>query len=420
MAGMIKGEVKGFEFENGSNSWNVPIEFFADYGDFVAFTPDYSSDDTSEISSEGGNKGQHMLNYVSGFGLGKDNNYYEYLLSKKSGKIYQVYDNYDSDDSVEFNIFKYIPGSEILYANIEKKETGEQYWAIISEENDQLKITKSNMLEFLSNDYGDISEDDCYFDKYGNALKGYEVYGYNQKKIQAGFVPGLSVQYNDYLGIIYRYFDGSFYVLEGLEFKKYDDIIFGYLFSFTGHEPSNYCYYLNENGDYEIHHDENESYDSSTLYAFDGKNEGMNNDSFKKGYMKDVHVYEDYHVVSENIFGEGYGLFKKTGEYTYVPLKRSGLTSLNDEAPIFRDNFVYCLNGSDLTKYDFVNDSTIKIDCGDYQIKKISEDSRGNIVLTGYDPSFKEFKGYLNEDDEVSFEPVNDSQYDVIYMNPIN
>lgn len=44
-------------------------------------------------------------------------------------------------------------------------------------------------------------------------------------------------------------------------------------------------------------------------------------------------------------------------------------------------------------------------------------------VVSGYDQSsFKEFTGYLNDNDEVIFEPTKtrEGEYDVIYMNPIN
>lgn len=83
---------------------------------------------------------------------------------------------------------------------------------------------------------------------------------------------------------------------------------------------------------------------------------------------------------------------------------------------------MYFLENYKFIKYDIIEGTYVEIETKGYQITSVSEDEYGNIVLTGYDSSFNEFTGYLNENDEVVFEPTNkgNAEYDVIYMNPIN
>lgn len=74
-------------------------------------------------------------------------------------------------------------------------------------------------------------------------------------------------------------------------------------------------------------------------------------------------------------------------------------------------------------KYDIIEDTKVETDTKEYLIKGLSKDKDGNIVISGNDSStFKEFTGYLNENDQVTFEPkeTKETEYEVIYMNPIN
>lgn len=115
----------------------------------------------------------------------------------------------------------------------------------------------------------------------------------------------------------------------------------------------------------------------------------------------------------------GGALYEKLGEYTYLKVLRD-IPSCSSY--VRRDQYMYYLEDYKFMKYNVIEDTTIEIDAQGYQIKTMSEDQYGNIVLTGYDSSFNEFTGYLNENDEVVFEPTNkgNAEYDVIYMNPIN
>lgn len=112
-------------------------------------------------------------------------------------------------------------------------------------------------------------------------------------------------------------------------------------------------------------------------------------------------------------------VIEKLGTYTY---KYSTLVLGIDTIGAIRNKYIYYVTSDyKLMKYDFVEKTEQEIDTKGYMIKTISQDSIGNIILSGYDSSFKEFTGYLDEKDGVTFTPVIDNGgYDVIYMNPIN
>lgn len=430
LAGMVGEELRGLSLDGGNDLWDVPILCYAYLGNFIGFTPvsygSYGYDVTTKCEEDICRSGYPFFSFT-GSGYFDSGGGIEYLLSKKSGKIYNIKLSYDNQnnrylDGVSFG--RLITGSEVLYGLCRPVE-GDQildktYWATITEENEQLKIEKSKMLEFISdklNVYGD--ELFCY-DKYGNILKsrayfydncviGDTIYGYNQKELECDLEGHLSYGYEPYTQTIYTYCDGSFYTLEGLEFKKYDNVIFGY--GFEGgidtveqeYVPylSHYFYYGDDNGDYKVGYDPEQYYYTDNYQVISGE----------------AYTYGDYLLQSGS-------LYRKTGEYTFIYLDRKGIAdSTSSSQYVLRDQYIYYItNDYKLIKYDFIEDISTTINTQGYKIKILREDSLGNIIVSGYDSSFDEFTGYLDENDSVTFEPVNvnDSDYDVIYMNPVN
>lgn len=406
LAGMIGEEVVGLDLSNGNSFWDLPLSSYCDLGDFIGFSPE-----SFHYAEE------HRFDWARGFGDCECS--IDYLLSKKTGKLYKC-----NSEQMGLTSFKY--GEKILYAHY----TGENdaYWATITEENEQLVIKKSGMLDFI---YSDLMNNpaELYFDRYGNILKSgldsiATIYGHDQKTLTPNIEIDMPYGYDKFTNTIYTYHDGSFYVLEGLEFKKYDNVIFGYSFV-GGDSPNHYFYYIDDQGNYKVGYDEGSDFNYLIIYQEDVSSDGSVRYSDKFDYSQYNYYFFNSHSESWkatlNIYGNYYffeedcALFEKLGTYTYLPLRWT-------PSGIRRDQYVYFLENYKFIKYDIIEGTYVEIETKGYQITSVSEDEYGNIVLTGYDSSFNEFTGYLNENDEVVFEPTNkgNAEYDVIYMNPIN
>lgn len=415
LAGMIGDDVVGLDLSNGNSFWDVPISIFSDLGNFIGFSPEYSTD-----------KESYDLKQVKGVGLDGDEIHEtgDYLLSKKTGKIYKCNDyNEHLLQYVGLLSNSFINGEKVLYGFYQGE--GDGYWAMITEENEQLAIKKSGMLNFLIDGHF-LYQYGYYFDKYGNVLTGSDqligtIYGYDQKILTTNIEVDMPYGYEPFTNTIYTYHDSCFYVLDGLEFKKYDNIIFGYSFGDDGR----YFYYADEQGKYKVGYDEkNASHSHNSIYQERVSSDGNTYFDVKEeeslyGAYEGIEGSKDSLTFYGNCCLVGGALYEKLGEYTYLKVLRD-IPSCSSY--VRRDQYMYYLEDYKFMKYNVIEDTTIEIDAQGYQIKTMSEDQYGNIVLTGYDSSFNEFTGYLSENDEVVFEPTNkgNAEYDVIYMNPIN
>lgn len=430
LAGLIGDEVAGLNTESGDSFWDIPIRTYYDLGAFIGFSLDYNTDDMA---------GWHQLEYSSGCGLLDYGRECEYLLSKKSGKIYKAGgEEFDANSNFMnyWGLQNFIGGKNMLYAEYlySSNDNGQQYWSCIEEENEQLVIKKSNMLEFIGEEK--LSNDDCYYDTYGKILIGDTVYGYNQRELDSNLEGRLPYGYEPYTHTTYTYCNDSFYVLEGLEFKKYDNVIFGYGFG----SSRNYYYYAEskDSENWKIGYNSEDWFDAHSLYYpyvdETGETIGYNSRSYSAIgdfyiYTMEMpsieHEYNDYFLVGDDSCG--FGVYKQLDKYTFLPIDFGdyGKTNLSHihSGSITREEFVYYINENyKFMKLNFINDDESEIDTGGYKIKEISKDSLGNIIVSGYDSSLQEFTGYLDENDTVTFTPTNKSNggYDVIYMSPIN
>lgn len=437
LAGLIGDEVTGLNTESGDSFWDIPIRTYHDLGAFIGFSPDYNKDEMHDW---------YDLQYSSGCGI-LDYSECEYLLSKKSGKIYKTRDYTNDGDGNwrGWDLSNLIAGKNMFYAfysydscqnNGSNNGSCDQYcyWACIEEENEQLVIKKSSMLEFIGEDK--LRSEDCCYDTYGNILIGDTVYGYNQREFDSNLEGRLPYGYEPYTHTIYTYCNDSFYVLEGLEFKKYDNVIFGYGFGSSW----NYYYYAEskDSENWKIGYNSEDWFDAHSLYYpyvnETGETIGYNSRSYSAIgdfyiYTMEMpsieHEYNDYFLVGDDSCG--FGVYKQLDKYTFLPIDFGdyGKTNLSHihSGSITREEFVYYINENyKFMKLNFINDDESEIDTGGYKIKEISKDSLGNIIVSGYDSSFQEFTGYLDENDTVTFTPTNKSNggYDVIYMSPIN
>lgn len=448
LAGLVDGTVKGLDFSSGESSWNIPIEVYVDLGGFIGFSP------------EGYGAETHVLNGYVGYGIntGSYDFQIQYLLSKKTGKIY-------SNDNIArggIDLKDFISGSEVLYAKIiDGSGSDSENWATIIEENNQLVITKNNMLKLISDQIPESKGD-----KFGNILVGNRVYAYNQTVITFDVDPEAALDYDPYMGIIFTYANDSFYVLNGLEFEKYDNIIFGYDFPEYDTNRSRYGYCIDEDGKYFIAHDEEglNSFEPEQLYkkTIDEREDSKYNEetgsyeSFLCSYERyemiegfcarpflskeyELTASDDYVITQGNGAGHVYfpffNMYRKLDTYTYANLTVNLPAQLRDgvEYYAFRNKYCYYVDSSyNLMKYDFksavfpnetISEETGKsqIDTQGYQIKTIKEDWAGNLVVEGYDSTFNEFTGYLDENDKITFVPANDNQgYSTVYMDAIN
>lgn len=157
------------------------------------------------------------------------------------------------------------------------------------------------------------------------------------------------------------------------------------------------------------------------------ENSGYYYDNLADCYY-DYEVIGDYHLVKASDSNSVFKVVKKLDTYTYLPLQRTKLSAMtaytyNEGKMVIRERNIYYVDeNKKFMKYDFIADQGMEIKTDGYTINAVSEDKAGNIVLEGFDQStFKEFIGYLDENDSVTFTPVIDNGgYDVIYMNPIN
>lgn len=440
LAGLVGDEIKGLDLSSGESSWNFPISAYADLGQFIAFATE--SYDDFEKHKMDGNQFDYTCAIRNGSGVLTSDIYKEfdapfmqngYLLSKKTGNIYNGCQYSPLGGSENWSLSNFILGDNVLYASYSYENGRNGYWAIISEENGKLKIKKSDMLDFISDNLSDNKIGRLHVDKYGNIQVDNNIYGYNQKTIVPDFGEDLVIDHDSYLGVFYTFYNGDFYILNGLEFQKYDGVIFGsrlddsdakYYFDATSH----YYYCVDDNGNYSIGYDESEEYRTRYVYSVNESGYKLIIDlmtsGFPSGNKKIMAEIDDYILLSYPSKNNGYTLIRSFGVYTYLVQDRKILNTINAKEydNVVRSNYIYYV-GEDykLMKYDYIKDSEEAVETYGYQIKTITTDGVGNIVLTGYDSSFKEFTGYLDENDGVTFNPVIDNGgYDVIYMNPIN
>lgn len=448
LAGLVDGEIAGLNTENGYSFWDIPVRGYSDLGSFIGFTPDYNLyEQTGPVT--------YYLDYSNGYGFAQ--NHPEYLLSKKTGKIYKIReDNFDTNGNwAGLNFDCFIVGKNTLYTHYSTNNNS--YWSYITEENEQLVIKKSSMLEFIGDNkiynhkddfYGYMEGTSVVYDSHGNILMKDTIYGYNQQELNPNLEGRLPYGYEPYTQTIYTYCNDSFYVLEGLEFKKYDNVIFGYAFDGNYWDSnSNYCYLIDDEGKYSVGKKSDDEIVAikrqgagDTDYYW-GDSFGLNTIYKKTG--ADIGGYVCYDEVGSCVtieqmwdissndgiysFGDGYFLcggctYKKSDLYTIEIVKSLGLNDVQGQT-IYRDEYVYYITKDyKLAKCNLIDDADMEIDTGGYKIKEISQDSLGNIIISGYDSSFQEFTGYLDENDKVAFTPTNMSngEYDIIYMSPIN
>lgn len=312
LAGLVGEEVTGLSLSNGSSFWDIPISIYCDLGDFIGFTPEGFYDYSDAV---------YEINNIKSCGYVAE---LAYILSKKTGKIYYINQSFDASATISFFLY----GSKALYT---KYNAGNDYsyWATVVEENEQLVITKSDMLQFLD---PKLNSDDVKFDKYGNILVDGKIYGYNQKALEPNIKIDMPYVYEPFTNTFYTYYDDSFYILEGLEFKKYDNVIFGY--SFGG--LNGYFYYSDEQGKYKVGYEKGHSYENTRLYSSSG---------IDLLSVPTIKVFQNYYLIyiGDNAgqkYGPmevgGEGLYEKLDTYTYLPLERSN-NYLYGSSSIWRD-----------------------------------------------------------------------------------
>lgn len=431
LLGLNGNNIEKLNFTDNSNSININIESFRDLGNFIAFMPELDYGNIERTSHTLYFPEQYPYFYgqitmADLFATYSVIHWDTYFLSKKTGKIYNVSTNLTAGERSENNeeenkimVSEAAYGGDTLYVRLKNSSK----ICIVKEENNSLVFTETNLPEAR------------YVDKYGNIIyeSGIITTDMKNHKFTSYFE---DTEYKDYTfdsiekEIKYYSKDGQHIYVFGSDNKFIETIgsgevlvSSGYIydssneeygtkeeyiqkFISSGKELRNikYCCYigdeifytsgkkLNDLGD-EIYFDENYK------YIFTGG-------SIKRySYNNELNMYvsiDENSAYISNIYSES------APEYPEF------------ERPIFRNNYVYCLQNSTIIKKDIFTGSETIIGTGIYTISYLEVDEFGYIKVIGVDDSFNKFEGYLEEDDSISFEEKEMPKLSTYTLYPIN
>ncbi len=131
-----------------------------------------------------------------------------------------------------------------------------------------------------------------------------------------------------------------------------------------------------------------------------------------------IYPYKSYYN-RESTYYTNKGKFTKTKDYAYLCESiDNNYFNAGFVDNIIRGNAAYAIKNYNIYKYSFDDDSIKKLAFNEYDIETITIENN-LIVVTGVNENFEEFKGYLDINDQISFEKINEENSTII-LNPIN
>lgn len=369
LIGSTDGKIENLQVSLGNRMQGINIDSYCDLPGFIGFSYGDRHDDK-----------YHLTTFMSDYELGnfpcwnwkRDTNP-QYLLSKKTGKIYD-FTKASSDLNLDCT---FIGGSGALYVKpvlsfTSKQEEDWCYYRLVEEDNELFfnRAFSYNVFSSLGGKSGD---------KYGNFLteKGEIITTEGQLKRAEEFsLDTVAFQYDWYFDLIYTQIKGEYY-------------------------------YLNE---------------KSELVKADGKIGCVNSDDslFEKLAEQRCNnlIIEDSNVkYYYNLYIESVVKIEVLSDFSYSV---SFLRNISNIDSLVANGVIYFLRDSKIYQYNPITDDEKELQVDGYRLNDLSLDEYGNLKVTGYDSSLSYFTGYLMKDGTISMKPVITDGYMTYSLTPIN
>lgn len=363
LIGSTDGKIENLQVSLGNRMQGINIDSYCDLPGFIGFSYGDRHDDK-----------YHLTTFMSDYELGcpcwnwkRDTNP-QYLLSKKTGKIYD-FTKASSDLNLDCT---FIGGSGALYVKpvlsfTSKQEEDWCYYRLVEEDNELFfnRAFSYKAFESLGIKSGD---------KYGNFLteKNEIITTKGQIKGAEAFSLGaVAFQYDGYFDLIYTQIKGEYY-------------------------------YLNE---------------KSELVKADGKIGCVNSDdslfvSYNDLIVEDSNAKYYYYLYRESVV--------KIEVFSDFSYSVSFLRDISNIDSLVANGVIYFLRDSKIYQYNPITDDEKELQVDGYRLNDLSLDDYGNVKVTGYDSSLSSFTGYLMKDGTISMKPVITDGYMTYSLTPIN
>ena len=363
LIGSTDGKIENLQVSLGNRMQGINIDSYCDLPGFIGFSYGDRHDDK-----------YHLTTFMSDYELGcpcwnwkRDTNP-QYLLSKKTGKIYD-FTKASSDLNLDCT---FIGGSGALYVKpvlsfTSKQEEDWCYYRLVEEDNELFfnRAFSYKAFESLGIKSGD---------KYGNFLteKNEIITTEGQIKGAEAFSLGaVAFQYDGYFDLIYTQIKGEYY-------------------------------YLNE---------------KSELVKADGKIGCVNSDdslfvSYNDLIVEDSNAKYYYYLYRESVVK-----IEVLSDFSYSV---SFLRDISNIDSLVANGVIYFLRDSKIYQYNPITDYEKELQVDGYRLNDLSLDDYGNVKVTGYDSSLSSFTGYLMKDGTISMKPVITDGYMTYSLTPIN
>lgn len=453
LLGQINKNVEMVKVTDGNNYNNIYVREFMDIGDFIAFDPE----DPAYLTHE-----NYGINTV--FELKNNFNtsfFCRYLLSKKTGKIYQIFNDekkFDGMKPVVFNgklLLREHDG--IIYEVIEENETlkfypsklgnliyNDGYTLLTLDEYDNILLNKSGFIDknyefhkyknlnFYSKDCSLFFTDNKLY-HYSDNKKDMYVLNDDAKLVktdtyskQLYYGTGLSYDSSKTNLTKEEYLDKVIEEYYGINFFSFAEFGSNYMriykdsYETYRYKGVNFCYYKNDilftlgayvSEDNVIFEDGNTRWISCGGYPH----------KYIYDYDKNIYIKDDYKYcrIQKNSY-DGYYWLLVSEEYDDINLTINNYLAENVYSTIQRGSSVYWFDTSEnvVRKLDMLNDTITNLNF-EYTVNGLDVEN-GLIKVIGVDNNLNEFEGYLEEDDSISFEKREITEYEVLEMYPIN
>lgn len=363
LIGSTDGKIENLQVSLGNRMQGINIDSYCDLPGFIGFSYGDRHDDK-----------YHLTTFMSDYELGcpcwnwkRDTNP-QYLLSKKTGKIYD-FTKASSDLNLDCT---FIGGSGALYVKpvlsfTSKQEEDWCYYRLVEEDNELFfnRAFSYKAFESLGIKSGD---------KYGNFLteKNEIITTEGQIKGAEAFSLGaVAFQYDGYFDLIYTQIKGEYY-------------------------------YLNE---------------KSELVKADGKIGCVNSDdslfvSYNDLIVEDSNAKYYYYLYRGSVVK-----IEVLSDFSYSV---SFLRDISNIDSLVANGVIYFLRDSKIYQYNPITDYEKELQVDGYRLNDLSLDDYGNVKVTGYDSSLSSFTGYLMKDGTISMKPVITDGYMTYSLTPIN
>lgn len=363
LVGSTDDKIENLQVSLGNRMQGINIKSYCDLPGFIGFSygNEYSGDKyyLYTVSSD------YQFRNCPCWEWGRETNTtQQYLLSKKTGKIYD-FTKASSDLDLGST---FIGGSGALYVKCTSGQVEDWCYYRLVEEDNELFFNRAfsyNAFESL----GRMS-----VDKYGNFLteKGEIVTTEGQiKRAEEFSLDAVTFHYDWYFDLIYTQIKGEYY-------------------------------YLNE---------------KSELVKADGKIGCVNSDdsllvSYNDLIVEDSNAKYYYYLYMGSVVK-----IEVLSDFSYSV---SFLRDISNKDSLVANGVIYFLRDNKIYQYNPITDDEKELQVDGYRLNNLSLDDYGNVKVTGYDSSLSYFIGYLMKDGTISMKPVITDGYMTYSLTPIN